>query len=199
MKKLLIILLSLFLTFSCDIKTDVKIGNKAETYHQIDKVKSHIYEYVRNPTPSGKRDNWIRGNKDTLTYEIDTEIRHIGNSMIMNVSISKLVEDIPLMGFGEKQRNRLKGIQEVKIGDWKTYKMPEKGEDKIEYLFFSSDSFMLFTVERQLFTSLQQKYKNSDGSIDEIWLWSVNLSKELYNEIDYWIINWRYLLVGPPR
>ena len=139
MKKLLIILLSLFLTFSCDIKTDIKIGDNTEIYHQIDKVVNHIH--------------------DEQTLTIDTKLKHFNDKMIMN----------------------------IKILGWK-----ERDKSEPEYYFFSSDSFLLFNLYGGDIKSIMNKWENSDGSVDEIFLEEMEpLSKELYNEIDYWIINWR--------
>ena len=141
-KILFLILLSLFLTFSCVIKTNVKIGNNTETYHQIDKVVHH---------KSG----------ETLTYEIDTKIKHFNDSMRLNMRILGLKKYIGM-------------------------------RDEIEFFFFSSDSFLLFNLYGGDIKSIMNKWENSDGSVDEIFLEEMEpLSKELYNEIDYWIINWR--------
>ena len=142
---LFLILLSLFLTFSCVIKTNVKIGNNTETYHQIDKVVHHIYD-----------ENGVL-NQETLT--IDTRLKHFNDKMIMN----------------------------IKILGWE-----ERDKSEPEYYFFSSDSFLLFNLYGGDIKSIMNKWENSDGSVDEIFLEEMEpLSKELYNEIDYWIINWR--------
>ena len=144
-KTLFLILLSLFLTFSCVIKTKVKIGNNTETYHQIDKVVHHIYD-----------ENGML-NQETLT--IDTKLKHFNDKMIMN----------------------------IKILGWK-----ERDKSEPEYYFFSSDRFLLFNLYGDDIKSIMNKWENSDGSVDEIFLEEMEpLSKELYNEIDYWIINWR--------
>jgi hypothetical protein len=144
-KTLFLILFSLFLTFSCVIKTKVKIGNNTETYHQIDKVVHHKYD-----------ENGML-NQETLT--IDTKLKHFNDKMIMN----------------------------IKILGWK-----ERDKSEPEYYFFRSDSFLLFNLYGDDIKSIMNKWENSDGSVDEIFLEEMEpLSKELYNEIDYWIINWR--------
>ena len=140
-KTLFLILLSLFLTFSCVIKTKVKIGNNTETYHQIDKVVHH---------KSG----------ETLTYEIDTKIKHFNDSMRLNMRILGLKKYI--------------GVR-----------------DEIEFFFFSSDSFLLYNLRKELNPSYIHKWENSDGSVDSIWSLVVELSKEVYNEIDYWIVDFK--------
>tara|TARA_B100002003_G_C13735188_1_gene367030 strand:+ start:42 stop:440 length:399 start_codon:yes stop_codon:yes gene_type:complete len=128
-KTYLLILLSLFLTFSCDIKTDIKIGDNTETYHQIDK-------------------------QGTIT--IDTKLKYFNNDMVMNIRFLE----------------------------------PKPESDHYKYLFFSSDSFLLFTYRKYYSETMDiyHKWKNSDGSVDEIYRLSIPISKEVYNEIDYWII-----------